>query len=89
MADRSWQAALCTRTALTSLRGSLQQTPCESHALGMWRHAIDYPQAVIPPLFYESVVINGEVLRWVQWPVKYAMLSPVHARARRADRVAR
>ena len=58
-------------------------------ALGMWRHAIDYPQAVIPPLFYESVVINGEVLRWVQWPVKYAMLSPVHARARRADRVAR
>ena len=30
MADRSWQAALCTRTALTSLRGSLQQTPCES-----------------------------------------------------------
>ena len=41
--------------------------------------AIDYPQAVIPPLFYESVVINGEVLRWVQWPVKYAMLSTGHA----------
>ena len=33
MADRSWQAALCTRTALTSLRRSLHETPCES-ALG-------------------------------------------------------
>lgn len=38
-----------------------------------------YPSAIIPPLLYKSDVIFGSKLCWIQWPLKYRMLTTGHA----------
>ena len=43
-----------------------------------------YPTATIPPMLYTSPVLFKKQLRWLQWPVKYRLLTTGHALTGRA-----
>ena len=45
-----------------------------------------YPVAIVPPLLYKSDKIFGQQLCWIQWPLKYAMLTTGHANTGRGYR---
>lgn len=38
-----------------------------------------YPTAILPVLMYTSEMIMGTTLHWLQWPIKYRLLSTSHA----------
>ena len=38
-----------------------------------------YPTALIPMLLYTSDVLHGSKLHWLQWPVKYRLLTTSHS----------
>ena len=38
-----------------------------------------YPTAILPVLMYTSEMIMGSTLHWLQWPIKYRLLSTSHA----------
>lgn len=52
--------------------------------LGWVAEARAYPKAALPVLMYKSQELYGRVLHWLQYPVKYGMLSTAHSRSGRS-----